>query len=161
MSPNPDFAQVEADDQLLNATQIFVFLRRDSLRKQPGSLISIGGRTQMFLQQTIGINGLTIDFCIWWCQNDRKLNADTDIGFLSMQTAPLRDDDDNRLRASENFTTLRLRRKFFNQQSFVGLMATNRWVEQKINTGVGLDMLINPSGDHYFVGSYGHHFLKR
>ena len=82
-----------------------------------------------------------------------KLNADTDIGFLSMQTAPLRDDDDNRLRASENFTTLRLRRKFFNQQSFVGLMATNRWVEQKINTGVGLDMLINPSGDHYFVGA--------
>jgi len=71
-----------------------------------------------------------------------------------MQSAPLRDDSDNVLRASENFTTLRLRRKFYNPQSFVGLMATNRRVDNNTNTGLGKDMLLNSSGDHYLIGAF-------
>jgi hypothetical protein len=156
VSLNPDFAQVEADDQLLNLTRFSLFFpeKRQFFQEAAGLFdFNLGGRTQMFYSRRIGINDGQLTSVYGGARMTGKLNADTDIGFLSMQTAPLRDDDDNRLRASENFTTLRLRRKFFNQQSFVGLMATNRWVEQKINTGVGLDMLINPSGDHYFVGA--------
>jgi hypothetical protein len=155
-SYNPDFAQVEADDQLLNLTRFSLFFpeKRQFFQEAAGLFdFNLGGRTQMFYSRRIGINDGQLTSVYGGARLTGKINTKTDIGFLSMQTAPLRDDQDRILRATENFTTLRLRRKFYNQQSFVGLMVTNRWEEKNINTGLGLDMMINPKGDHYFIGA--------
>jgi hypothetical protein len=114
----------------------------------------------MFYSRRIGINEGQLTPVYGGARLTGKLNAKTDIGFLSMQTASLRDESENEIRGSENFSTLRLRRKFYNQQSFIGLMATNRWVENKINTGIGLDMLLNPSGDHYIIAAVANTFDK-
>jgi hypothetical protein len=161
VSLNPDFAQVEADDQLLNLTRFSLFFpeKRQFFQEAAGLFdFNLGGQTQMFYSRRIGINDGQLTSVYGGARLTGKLDANTDIGFLSMQTAPLKDNDENVIRASENFTTLRLRRKFYNKQSFIGLMTTNRWLENKTNTGIGLDMLINPSGDHYFVGALAHTF---
>jgi hypothetical protein len=156
VSLNPDFAQVEADDQLLNLTRFSLFFpeKRQFFQEAAGLFdFNLGGRTQMFYSRRIGINDGQLTSVYGGARLTGKLNPKTDIGLLSMQSAPLRDAEDNILRESENFTTLRMRRKIYNQQSFVGFMITNRMVANKINTGLGLDMMINPSGDHYIIGA--------
>ncbi len=161
VSLNPDFAQVEADDQLLNLTRFSLFFpeKRQFFQEAAGLFdFNLGGRTQMFYSRRIGINDGQLTTVYGGARLTGKLNSKTDIGLLSMQSAPVRDLQDNVLRGSENFTTLRMRRKIYNQQSFVGFMVTNRREEKNISTGVGLDLLINPNGDHYFIGAVANTF---
>jgi hypothetical protein len=159
VSLNPDFAQVEADDQLLNLTRFSLFFPEKRLFFQEAAGLfdfNLGGQTQMFYSRRIGINDGQLTPVFGGARLTGKLDKKTDIGFLSMQTAPLRNEEDSIVRRSENFTTLRLRRKILNAQSFVGLIATQRWIENRMNTGLGLDMMLNPVGDHYFIGAWAH-----
>jgi hypothetical protein len=161
LSLNPDFAQVEADDQLLNLTRFSLFFpeKRQFFQEAAGLFdFTLGGQTQMFYSRRIGINDGQLTPVYGGARLTGKLNAKTDIGFLSMQTAVLKDSDGKIVRESENFTVTRIRRKFYNQQSFLGLMATNRWIENKTNTGIGIDIFFNPSGDHYLVGAVANTF---
>ncbi len=157
-SVNPDFAQVEADDQLLNLTRFSLFFpeKRQFFQEAAGLFdFNLGGQTQMFYSRNIGINDGQLTSVYGGARLTGKLNANTDIGFLSMQAAPLRDVSDVLLRGSENFSTLRLRKKILNRQSFVGMMATHRAVKDGFNTALGLDMMLNPSSDHYFIAALG------
>ena len=157
-SVNPDFAQVEADDQLLNLTRFSLFFpeKRQFFQEAAGLFdFNLGGQTQMFYSRRVGINDGQLTSIYGGARLTGKLNANTDIGLLSMQAAPLRDAADALLRPTENFSTLRLRRKILNRRSFVGVIATQRWLKNGFNTGLGADLMLNPSGDHYFVGALG------
>lgn len=159
VSLNPDFAQVEADDQLLNLTRFSLFFpeRRLFFQESAGLFdVNLGGQTQMFYSRQIGINDGQLTQVFGGARLTGKLNKNTDIGFLSMQTAPLRNQADSVIRSSENFTTLRMRRKILNAQSFMGFVTTQRWIENRLNTGLGVDMMLNPSGDHYLIGALAH-----
>jgi hypothetical protein len=156
LSANPDFAQVEADDQLLNLTRFSLFFPEKRLFFQESAGLfdfNLGGNTQMFYSRQIGINDGLLTRVFGGARLTGKLNQNTDIGFLNMQTAAISNETGEEIRGPENFTTLRMRRKFINQQSFIGFIATNRWSSERRNTGFGMDMMLNPKGDHYFLAA--------
>lgn len=153
VSLNPDFAQVEADDQLLNLTRFSLFFPEKRLFFQEAAGLfefNLGGNTQLFYSRQIGIREGRLSRVYGGARLTGKLDARTDIGVLNMQTAPVRDEAGALLGGTENFSALRLRRRAFNERSFVGVMATNRWSADANNTALGLDALLNPFGEHYF-----------
>lgn len=158
VSVNPDFAQVEADDQLLNLTRFSLFFPEKRLFFQEAAGLfefNLGRNTQLFYSRQIGIREGLLIGVYGGARLTGKLDQRTDIGLLNMQTAPVRDEDGSVLGGSENFSALRLRRRAFNERSFVGFMATNRWSADANNLALGLDALLNPFGEHYFQAVAG------
>jgi hypothetical protein len=153
VSLNPDFAQVEADDQLVNLTRFSLFFPEKRLFFQEAAGLfdlSLGGNSQLFYSRRIGINAGQLTSIYGGVRVTGKLGKNTDIGLLNMQSAPTALDGGEQL-AAENFGVLRLRTKVLNDRSFIGFMATNRNGAQRQNYALGLDALLNPSGIHYFL----------
>lgn len=158
VSLNPDFAQVEADDQLLNLTRFSLFFPEKRLFFQEAAGLfefNLGGAAQLFYSRQIGIREGRLSRVYAGARLTGKLDSRTDIGALNMQTAPVRDEAGALLGGTENFSVLRLRRRAFNERSFVGLMGANRWSADANNLTLGLDALLNPFGDHYFQAAVG------
>ncbi|MCK5443583.1 MAG: hypothetical protein KAJ23_16985, partial [Maribacter sp.] len=79
-----------------------------------------------------------------------------DIGIMDMQTKSL-----DRL-PSENFGVLRIRKRVFNQNSFVGGMFTNRIdADGNYNTAYGIDGLVRILGDDYLTVQWAQTFDSR
>lgn len=153
VSLNPDFAQVEADDQLVNLTRFSLFFTEKRLffQEQAGVFeFNLGGNSQLFYSRQIGINAGQLTDIYGGVRLTGKLNADTDIGFLNMQSAKISLTEGDKI-PSENFGILRLRHKVLNDKSFAGLMLTNRNSGQNQNYTVGADFLFNPVRNHYFL----------
>lgn len=151
VSVNPDFAQVEADDQLVNLSRFSLFFPEKRLFFQEAAGLfefGLGGSSQLFYSRQIGIQQGELTSIYGGLRLTGKLDADTDIGLLNMQSAPVRLADSSVLPA-ENFGVLRMRRKMWNDRSFLGLMMTSRASELGQNYAFGLDALVNPGGVHY------------
>jgi Domain of unknown function (DUF5916) len=162
LTANPDFSQVEADDQLVNLTRFSLFFpeRRLFFQEQAGLFeFSLGGASQLFYSRRIGINEGQLTSIYGGARLTGKLDSKTDIGVLNMQTAPTNLNDNSKL-PSENFGVLRLRRKIWNDRSFMGAMFTSRSGANRQNYAFGTDALINPKNNHYLIMSASSVFDK-
>jgi hypothetical protein len=124
---NPDFAQVEADDERINLTRFSLFFpeKRPFFQERSDLFeirIPVGGQ-KLFHSRTIGIReGRTVPIIGGIRFTGRTGNWH--IGLLEMQTAQTK--IDNERIPSENVGVLRVMREIKNDGSFLGGMLTSR-----------------------------------
>ncbi len=142
---NPDFGQAEVDQQVVNLTRFSVFFpeRRDFFLENAGIfLFGRPGVNQLFFTRRIGLTDdgapLPIDFGAKVTGKAGPWN----IGFLHVETRPLR--DEARAVPRERFTVARVKRDI-GTRSNLGAIALNRQGGERraYNRGVGLDAQIN------------------
>ncbi len=143
---NPDFAQVEADNQIINLTRFSLFFPEKRLffqERRSNFDFQFDGSNRLFYTRNIGLNnGDPVG--IYGGGRLVGRMGDWDVGFLSMQSALAED------LLSENYTVLRLRKQVINPNTYVGGMATNRMdFNGNYNTAYGLDGIFRLFGDDY------------
>ena len=145
---NTDFAQVEADDQVVNLTRFSIFFpeKRQFFQERSGIFAFNTGTfssDRLFHSRTIGLyNGNSIPILGGLRLVGRS--GGWDIGLLDMQTAR------SEGHPAENFGVLRLRRQVFNPYSYIGGMVTSRVDEDGgYNIAYGLDGIFRLFGDYY------------
>ncbi|MGA0558818.1 DUF5916 domain-containing protein [Larkinella sp. VNQ87] len=151
VSANPDFAQAEVDDQLVNLSRFSVFFpeRRLFFQEQAGLFeFNLGGDSQLFYSRQIGINSGQRTQIYGGLRLTGKLNPSLDLGVLSMQSANVHLDDGQR-QPSENFSVFRLRQQVLNRRSYIGTMFTSRVGARANNYTAGVDAILNTKGVHY------------
>lgn len=143
---NPDFAQVEADDQQVNLTRFSLFFPEKRLFFQERSSIfdiKMGGPNRFFYSRRIG---LVEDEPVRIYGGARIVgrSGPWDLGFLTMQTERVEE------HSSTNYSVLRIRKQTINQFSYLGGIITNKiGTDGKYNTGVGLDGVIRMFRNDY------------
>ena len=147
LSINTDFAQVEADDEMVNLTRYALFYPEKRMFFQERSSIfnfSLGGPSQLFYSRRIGIDDDGVPVPIHGGARLTGRMGKWDIGFMDMQT---RKTDDL---VSENFGVLRFRRQVFNANSYIGAIITSRISADSINQySYGIDGIFRVFGDDY------------
>ena len=153
---NTDFAQVEADDQLINLSRFSLFFPEKRQFFQERSAVfefRTGGLSRLFFSRRIGLTegGSPVPII-----GGLRLvgRADTwDFGVLNMQTRNFED-----LR-SENFGVFRVKRRIINENSTLGGIFTSR-VERngRRNFVYGIDGLIRLFGDDYLTANWSQTF---
>ncbi|MFC2117674.1 DUF5916 domain-containing protein [Bacteroidota bacterium] len=143
---NTDFAQVEADDQMVNLSRFSLFFPEKRLFFQERSSIfnfSIGGSNNLFYSRRIGIYEGELVRIYGGVRLTGKVGA-WDLGFLDMQTASFED------QPTENFGVLRMRRQIINENSYIGAMITSRvgW-DGSYNYAYGIDGIFKLFGEDY------------
>jgi hypothetical protein len=143
---NTDFAQVEADDEQVNLTRFSLFFPEKRLFFQERSSnfdFNYGGSNRLFYSRRIDLyEGRPVR--IFGGVRLVGRAGPWDLGFLSMQTAPIED------LPSENFGVFRMRRQIFNPYSYVGGMMTTRiGMDGRYNIAYGLDGIFRVFGDDY------------
>jgi hypothetical protein len=124
---NPDFAQVEADDQRINLTRFSLFFpeKRPFFQERADLFdfrIPVGGQ-KLFHSRTIGIREGQAVPIIGGIRLTGQMGR-WHLGFLEMQTAQSEIEDEPI--ASENIGVLRIKREVKNDGSFIGGMFTSR-----------------------------------
>jgi uncharacterized protein DUF5916/cellulose/xylan binding protein with CBM9 domain len=145
-SINTDFAQVEADDQQVNLTRFSLFFpekRRFFLERASIFDFSFGGYNRLFYTRRIGLQDGEPVSIIGGGRLAGRI-GEWDVGVLDVQTTSEAGLD------AENFGVLRLKKKVFNQYSYIGGMFTNRIDENgDYNVGYGLDGVFRLFGHDY------------
>lgn len=150
---NTDFSQVEIDDQIVNLGRVSIFFpeRRKFFLQQSGLFdFDVGILSQLFYSRTIGINNGQLTPIFGGAKLTGEL-GNWDLGVLSLQTEGTR--INNNALPTENFSVLRLRRKVFNDRSFIGFMTTNRARKDYINTALGVDAMIDVGDENFIITS--------
>ncbi len=146
---NTDFAQAEADDQLVNLTRFSLFFpEKRQFFQERASVFDFrtGGLSRLFFSRRIGLTDDGMQVPIYGGVRLIGRMKTWDLGFLDMQTQRLDSIP------SENFGVLRVRRRVFNQNSYVGGMFTSRIdTEGNKNLAYGVDGLIRLFGDDYLT----------
>ncbi|MEX0771457.1 MAG: DUF5916 domain-containing protein [Balneolaceae bacterium] len=152
---NTDFAQVEADNEQVNLTRFSLFFPEKRKFFQERSELfdfSMGGPNRLFYSRRIGIQEGEKVRILGGVRLTGSIDK-WDLGFLNMQTAR------GEGILSENFGTLRLKRRVFNPNSFIGTIFTTRINEEgEYNYAHGLDATLHLFGDDYLVLNYGQNF---
>jgi len=148
LTVNTDFAQVEADDQQFNTTRFSLFFpekRKFFLERSSIFDFSMGGQNNLFYSRRIGLYE-DKPVRIWGGARLNSRIKDWDLGLLNLQTASFED------LPSENFGALRVKKRAFNEYSYLGAMLTTRLgVDGTFNIGYGLDGVIRVFGDDYLT----------
>ncbi|KPK86704.1 MAG: hypothetical protein AMS27_04485 [Bacteroides sp. SM23_62_1] len=143
---NTDFAQVEADDQMVNLTRFSLFFpekRQFFLERASIFDFNTGGPSTLFYSRRIGLNEEEIIPIIGGVRLIGR-QGPWDIGFLDMQTVV------SDSLPSENFGVIRLKRRVFNENSYIGNILTSRLgMDGSYNIVYGFDGLIRVIGDEY------------
>lgn len=155
VSLNTDFAQVEADDQVINLTRYSLFFPEKRLffqERQGNFEFRFEGTNRLFYSRRIGINeGEKVR--IYGGVRVVGRAGLWDIGFLNMQTEKF-----NSL-PSENFNVMRLRRQVFNQYSYIGGMVTSRIGNSNSwNIVYGIDGIFRLFEDDYLTLKWAQSF---
>ena len=143
---NTDFAQVEADDQIVNLSRFSYFFpekRRFFLERSSVMDFGFDANNRLFYSRRIGIENGKISPLWGGARLVGRVNK-YDVGFLNIQS---RAKDGN---PSENFGVLRLRRRVSKNNSYIGGIFTSRtdW-KGTSNLAYGLDGIINLFGNDY------------
>jgi hypothetical protein len=145
---NTDFAQVEADDQQFNLTRFSLFFpekRKFFLERSSIFDFAMGGQNNLFYSRRIGLYEEE-PVRIW---GGARLNSrinNWDMGLLNLQTASFEE------LPSENFGVFRVKKRVFNENSYLGGMLTTRLgVDGTYNIGYGLDGVVRVFGDDYLT----------
>ncbi len=160
LTANTDFAQVEADDQQINLTRFSLYFPEKRLFFLERASIfdfSLGGNSNLFYSRRIGLSDddeAPEPVRIYGGARITGRIKNWDIGFLDMQTAPLRTKITSGLHGSvipsENFGVMRFRRQVINANSYVGAMATSRLgTDGSYNLVYGFDGIFRLFGDDY------------
>lgn len=136
LTVNTDFAQVEADDEMVNLTRYSLFFPEKRLFFQERSGIfsyELGGPQNLFYSRNIGIaQGEPVT--IYGGARVVGRVGKWDVGFLDMNTAEFNGTP------AENFAVARLRRQVINENSYVGGMMTARiGFDGNYNVAYGFD----------------------
>jgi hypothetical protein len=136
LTVNTDFAQVEADDQMINLTRYSLYFpekRIFFLEKSDVFDFSFLEGDNLFYSRRIGLySGNAVR--IYGGARVTGRMGKWDLGFLDMQTRKFEENPD------ENFGVLRLRRDVINQNSFIGGIITSRLgMNGTYNIAYGLD----------------------
>jgi len=148
LTANTDFAQVEADDQQFNTSRFSLFFeekRKFFLERSSIFDFAMGGQNNLFYSRRIGLyEGDPVR--IWGgARLNTRINT-WDIGLMDLQTASLED------LPSENFGAFRVKKRTFNEYSYLGGMLTTRLgVDGTYNIAYGLDGVIRVFGDDYLT----------
>lgn len=145
---NPDFAQVEADDQEVNLTRYSLFLaEKRQFFQERSSLFDFsldGSASNLFYSRNIGLNSAGEAVRIFGGARLTGKIGKWDLGFMDMQTEKTGET------ASENFGVLRMRRNVINPYSYVGGIFTTRMgADGHQNYAYGLDGTFKMFGDDY------------
>lgn len=146
LTVNPDFAQVEADNQQVNMTRYSLFFPEKRAFFQEGSNIfdfNLLGFTRLFHSRNIGLrDGQPVTIL-----GGARLYGSVgewDLGVLNMQT------EKTSATPGENFGVVRARRGIINQYSYLGGMVTSRvGTDGHRNFAYGLDGNVRVVGDEY------------
>ena len=148
LTANTDFAQAEADDQQFNTTRFSLFFpekRKFFLERSSIFDFGLGGQNNLFYSRRIGLyEGEPVR--IWGGARLNSRIRDWDLGLLDLQTASFQD------LPSENFGVFRVKKRVFNEYSYMGGMLTSRLgVDGTYNLGYGLDGVVRVFGDDYLT----------
>jgi len=148
LTVNTDFAQVEADDQQFNTSRFSLFFpekRKFFLERSSIFDFGLGGQNNLFYSRRIGLyEGEPVR--IWGGARLNSRIREWDLGLLDLQTASFQD------LPSENFGVFRVKKRVFNEYSYVGGMLTSRLgVDGTYNLGYGLDGVVRVFGDDYLT----------
>jgi hypothetical protein len=153
---NTDFAQAEADDQLVNLSRFSLFFpEKRQFFQERASVFDFrtGGLSRLFFSRRIGLTDDGQQVPIYGGVRLIGRMKTWDLGFMNMQTQRLDSIP------SENFGVLRVRRRVFNQNSFIGGMFTSRIDTQgNKNLAYGVDGLIRLFGDDYLTVQWAQTF---
>jgi hypothetical protein len=145
---NTDFAQVEADDQMINLTRYSLYFpekRQFFLEKSDVFDFSFLEGDNLFYSRRIGIHGSNAVRIYGGARITGKIEK-WDVGFLNMQTAKFENSP------GENYGVIRLRRNVINNYSFIGGMATSRLgMNGTYNIAYGLDGQFRVKEDDYLI----------
>jgi len=143
---NTDFAQVEADDQMINLSRFSLYFpekRQFFLERASIFDFNTGVSNTLFYSRRIGLNEEEIIPIIGGARLIGR-QGPWDIGVMDMQT--MKSDS----LPSENFGVIRLKRKTFNPYSYLGNIITSRiGIDGSYNLVYGFDGLIRVTGDDY------------
>ena len=169
---NPDFSQVEVDDQIINLTRFEVRLpeKRQFFIQNSDLFDNYGDRfeTQPFFSRRIGVakdrDGNTIENkIVAGARLSGKINDNLRLGFLNMQTA---EDAANGIAANNN-TVFSLQQKMFSR-SYLGFIFVNRQEtgdsdfeteQDDFNRVVGLDYTLASKDNKWTGRSFVHQSL--
>lgn len=148
LTANPDFAQVEADNQQVNLTRFSLFFPEQRLFFQEGSRVfeySLGGFNRLFYSRRIGLHhGQAVP--IHGGARVVGRVGSWDVGALNMQT------DGIETRSSENFGVLRVKRRMLNENSYMGGILTTRMSPGGgYNLAYGVDGTLRLFGQDYLT----------
>lgn len=146
LTVNTDFAQVEVDDQQVNLTRSDLFFPEKRIFFQERASLfdfSFGATDRAFHSRRIGIVDGERTRIYGGIRAVGKF-GDTEGGLLTMQTQGSTSTE------SENFAVLRLKRRVFNENSTVGLIATSRTdLKGAYSTLYGADATVRLAGQHF------------
>jgi len=151
---NTDFAQVEADDQMINLTRFSLFFpekRQFFLERASIFDFKFGNTGQLFYSRTIGLFEDKM-VPIWGGGRITGRSGPWDIGVLSLQTGFLRDENTGEeILPSYNNSVARLRRKIpINSNSYIGGLFTSKFdMNGHYYLSYGADGIINIAGNDY------------
>lgn len=150
---NTDFAQVEADDQVINLSRFSLFFpeRRRFFLERAGIFdFNFEGQNRLFYSRRIGINNANI-VPLWGGARLTGRVGRNDIGFLTMQSRSINEFP------SENFGVFRFRRKVSENNSYLGGILTTRLDEKGgYNLVSGLDGIIQLFKNDYLKVNLAH-----
>jgi hypothetical protein len=145
---NPDFAQVEADDQRVNLTRFSLFFpeRRPFFQERASVFdVALGGNDRVFHSRRIGLVG-GIPVRIYGGARIVGRARGWDLGLLNMQT------QGSESIPSENAGVLRLRRQVLNDHSAAGGIVTTRLGRDgSRHMTWAADALLRPRGEDYLT----------
>lgn len=151
---NTDFAEVEVDDERVNLTRFPLFFpeKRQFFLERAGIFdFRLGGDDRLFHSRRVGLteDGEPVRILAGGRVVGRV--GEWDLGFLDAQTGDVLGRDALQ-RDGENLGVLRLRRRVFNDNSYVGGMVTTRaGVEETENVAVGVDGTVNVAAEDYLL----------
>ena len=156
---NTDFAQAEADDQLVNLSRFSLFFpEKRQFFQERASVFDFrtGGLSRLFFSRRIGLTESGEQVPVYGGIRLIGRMDTWDLGILNMQTQSLDSIP------TENFGVLRVRKRVFNQNSYVGGMFTSRLDgDGNSNLAYGLDGIIQVAGDDFLTVQWSQTFDSR
>ncbi|MFC2126619.1 DUF5916 domain-containing protein [Bacteroidota bacterium] len=162
---NTDFAQVEADDQMVNLTRFSLFFpekRQFFLERSSIFTIKTGYLDQLFYSRRIGLHEGEIVPIIAGARVVGRA-GEWDLGFMDMQTSAIEyidEDTDSVMQLeSTNHGVFRIRKQVINTTSYAGGMVTSKIdVKGNYNINTALDLIYNPFQNDYITVNYAQTF---
>jgi len=157
VTANTDFAQVEADNQLVNLSRFSLFFpeKRQFFLERAGSFdfptSGVGDGSRLFYSRQIGLSADGTPLRIYGGTRLVGRAGPLDLGAMDMQVAT----DHG---GSENVGVARARYTVFNKDSYVGGIVTSRLGGSNDNVVYGTDFLLHPFGNEYVTAQWAQSF---
>ncbi|HEY2897997.1 MAG TPA: DUF5916 domain-containing protein [Gemmatimonadaceae bacterium] len=157
VTANTDFAQVEADDQLVNLSRFSLFFpeKRQFFLERAGSFAfptsNVGDGSRLFYSRQVGLSPDGTPLRIYGGARLVGRVGPLDLGAMDMQVA-------TDAGGTENVGVARVRHTLLNKDSYVGGIVTSRVGGANDNVVYGTDALLRPFGNEYLTAQWAQTF---